>query len=54
VRPMHRMIAHSAFIIVSRRLSDTVVALPPSPIEDERVIVDDDGIVNDDPDDDVA
>jgi tRNA (adenine57-N1/adenine58-N1)-methyltransferase len=51
VRPMHRMIAHSAFIIVSRRLSDTVVPLPPSPIEDERVIVDEDGIVNDDPDD---
>jgi tRNA (adenine57-N1/adenine58-N1)-methyltransferase catalytic subunit len=51
VRPMHRMIAHSAFIIVSRRLSDTVAPLPPSPIEDERVIVDEDGIVNDDPDD---
>jgi len=40
VRPMHRMIAHSAFIIVSRRLSDTVVPLPPSPIEDERVVLD--------------
>jgi hypothetical protein len=30
------------------------LALPPSPIEDERVIVDDDGIVNDDDPDDAA
>ncbi len=54
VRPMHRMIAHSAFIIVSRRLSDTVVALPASPIADAMVTVDDDGIVNDDDPDDAA
>lgn len=54
VRPMHRMIAHSAFIIVSRRLSDHVVALPPSPLVVESEKVDEDGIVNppdDDPDD---
>ena len=54
VRPMHRMIAHSAFIIVSRRLSDHVVALPPSPLVVESENVDEDGIVNptdDDPDD---
>jgi hypothetical protein len=28
VRPVHRMIAHSAFIIVARRLSDTSVETP--------------------------
>ena len=28
VRPVHRMIAHSAFIIVARRLSDTSVEIP--------------------------
>jgi tRNA (adenine57-N1/adenine58-N1)-methyltransferase catalytic subunit len=28
VRPVHRMIAHSAFIIVARRLSDTSVEVP--------------------------
>src|ERR1700719_2113753 len=46
VRPVHRMIAHSAFIVVSRRLSDTVVALPPSPLVVEDESVDADGIVN--------
>ncbi len=54
VRPMHRMIAHSAFIIVSRRLSDSVVPLPPSPLVAESENVDADGFVNpndDDPDD---
>ncbi len=51
VRPTFRMIAHSAFIIVSRRLSDTVVAPPPAPIVEEVAIADNDGIVNDDPDD---
>ena len=28
VRPVHRMIAHSAFIIVARRLSDTQIEIP--------------------------
>jgi len=28
VRPVHRMIAHSAFIIVARRLSDTQIEVP--------------------------
>lgn len=30
VRPVHRMVAHSAFIIVARRLSDSIAAAPPS------------------------
>jgi len=30
VRPVHRMIAHSAFIIVARRLSDTQIEVPAS------------------------
>jgi len=54
VRPMHRMIAHSAFIIVSRRLSDNVEPLPASPLATENELVDADGLVNpndDDPDD---
>lgn len=29
VRPVHRMVAHSAFVVVARRLSDTVAAIGP-------------------------
>jgi tRNA (adenine57-N1/adenine58-N1)-methyltransferase catalytic subunit len=32
VRPMHRMIAHSAFIIVARRLADVSPDLQPQPV----------------------
>jgi hypothetical protein len=28
VRPVHRMIAHSAFIIVARRLADVIPEMP--------------------------
>lgn len=31
VRPVHRMVAHSAFIIIARRLVDTVSSIPQSP-----------------------
>ena len=31
VRPVHRMVAHSAFIIVARRLAPSVLAAPAAP-----------------------
>jgi tRNA (adenine57-N1/adenine58-N1)-methyltransferase len=55
VRPVHRMIAHSAFIIVARRLADTaaldatIVREAPSDAIDDTV--DDDHDADDDPDD---
>src|SRR5207245_4531975 len=35
VRPVHRMVAHSAFIIIARRLADTADAIAFKPAADE-------------------
>jgi tRNA (adenine57-N1/adenine58-N1)-methyltransferase catalytic subunit len=32
VRPVHRMVAHSAFIIVARRLAESLPSVPPTSI----------------------
>jgi tRNA (adenine57-N1/adenine58-N1)-methyltransferase catalytic subunit len=51
VRPVHRMVAHSAFIIVARRLSDTAAHMVP-PVNFEEVEEDADDIEDGGPDDD--
>jgi tRNA (adenine57-N1/adenine58-N1)-methyltransferase len=55
VRPVHRMIAHSAFIIVARRLADTAAldatAVREAPNDAIDDTVDDDHDADDDPDD---
>jgi tRNA (adenine57-N1/adenine58-N1)-methyltransferase len=60
VRPVHRMIAHSAFIIVARRLANTFAATPvvvtpetsrgelPEAPADAKALDDVDGIADDD------
>jgi tRNA (adenine57-N1/adenine58-N1)-methyltransferase len=53
VRPVHRMVAHSAFIIVARRLSDTAAHMvPPGHIEDAVEDEEEDQAENGGPDDD--
>ena len=50
VRPVHRMVAHSAFIIIARRLSDSAATARPAalPSENESDNADDDGDCDDD------
>ena len=55
VRPVHRMVAHSAFIIVARRLAESAAVGPAAPIADEVVdeaVIDIEGEVEGDADED--
>jgi tRNA (adenine57-N1/adenine58-N1)-methyltransferase len=50
VRPVHRMVAHSAFIIIARRLSDSAATARPAALssENDSDNADDDGNCDDD------
>ena len=53
VRPVHRMVAHSAFIIVARRLAGEPEAAPWESTRDESATAEDGAVTEDQPDDSI-